>query len=263
LMDEPVEAQKQGSEVMPQFSRSVEFQDVVFRYPGSEAVVLNGVNLRVQAGQTVAIVVGNGSGKTTLCNLLPRFFDPDSGAVLIDGVDVRRFTLASLRSQIGMVTQNVVTFNDTIAANIAYGRPGASTDEVIAAAKRSFANEFIMRLPDGYDTIIGEQGVGLSGGQLQRIVIARAILKNPNILIFDEATSQVDAESEAKIHQAILDVMQGRTSFIIAHRFSTVVNSDLIVVMSNGKIIAQGRHKELMAESSLYQSLYKTQLVQA
>jgi ABC-type multidrug transport system fused ATPase/permease subunit len=180
---------------------------------------------------------------------------------LIDGKDIRDATLFSLRSQIGMVTQEVVTFNDTIAANIAYGKPGATREEIIAAAKRSFAHEFISPLPDGYDTVIGEQGAGLSGGQLQRIVISRAILKNPAILIFDEATSQVDADSEAKIHHAIEEIMHDRTSFIIAHRFSTIITADVIVVMDDGRIIAQGRHEELMQTCPLYRSLYETQLI--
>lgn len=162
-----------------------------------------------------------------------------------------------------MVTQNAVTFNDTVSANIAYGKRGATSEEIIAAAKRAFAHEFIELLPDGYDAMIGEQGTGLSGGQLQRIVIARAILKNPAILIFDEATSQVDADSEAKIHRAIEEIMRGRTSFIIAHRFSTVVAADVIVVMDDGRIVANGRHDELMQTCPLYQSLYQTQLVKA
>jgi len=160
-----------------------------------------------------------------------------------------------------MVTQNVVTFNDTVAANIAYGRPDASRDEIIEAAKRSYADEFISPLPDGYDTMIGEGGTGFSGGQLQRIVIARAILKDPEILIFDEATSQVDADSEAKIHSAIEEVMRERTSFIIAHRFSTVVNADVIVVLDKGSIVAQGSHDELISSCDLYKSLYETQLI--
>jgi ABC-type multidrug transport system fused ATPase/permease subunit len=160
-----------------------------------------------------------------------------------------------------MVTQKAVTFNDTIAANIAYGKPGATREDIIAAAKRSFAHEFIAPLPKGYDTIVGEQGAGLSGGQLQRIVIARAILKNPAILIFDEATSQIDADSEAKIHKAIEEIMHDRTSVIIAHRFSTVISADVIVVMDDGRIIAQGQHDKLMQTCPLYQSLYETQLV--
>jgi ABC-type multidrug transport system fused ATPase/permease subunit len=244
-------------------SREIEFRDVVFGYPGTDRTVLKGINLKVKAGHNVAIVGPNGSGKTTLANLMPRFYDPDSGQVLIDGEDIQNATLFSLRSQIGMVTQSVVTFNDTIAANIAYGRPGAAREEVIDAAKRSFAHEFIAPLPNGYDTIIGEQGTGLSGGQLQRIIIARAILKNPAILIFDEATSQVDADSEAKIHKAIEEIMQDRTSFIIAHRFSTVITADVIVVMDDGQIIAQGQHEELMETCPLYQSLYETQLIKA
>ncbi|MHC4075348.1 MAG: ABC transporter ATP-binding protein [Planctomycetota bacterium] len=241
----------------------IEYENVYFGYPGSERKVLKGVSLKVQAGHNVAIVGANGSGKTTLANLMPRFYEPDSGRILIDGQDIRGATLLSVRNQIGMVTQNVVTFNDTIAANIAYGRPGASREDIIGAAKRAFAHEFIEPLPNGYDTIIGEKGTGLSGGQLQRIVIARAILKDPVILIFDEATSQVDAESEAKIHRAIEEIMKDRTSFIIAHRFSTVVSADIIVVMSEGRIVAQGQHDELMGTCSIYQSLYETQLVKA
>jgi subfamily B ATP-binding cassette protein MsbA len=162
-----------------------------------------------------------------------------------------------------MVTQNVITFNDTIAANIAYGKPNATQEEIMDAARRSFAHEFIEPLPKGYDTIIGEESTGLSGGQMQRIIIARAILKNPAILIFDEATSQVDADSEAKIHRAIEEIMQDRTSIIIAHRFSTVITADVIVVMDDGRIIAQGQHNELIKTCRLYQSLYETQLVQA
>ena len=260
-MDQPLEPQKRGSVELAFLKNTIEFKDIVFSYPGSDRPVLNGINLTVKAGHNIALVGPNGSGKTTLANLLPRFYDPDSGQVLIDGKDIRDVTLFSLRSQIGMVTQDVVTFNDTIAANIAYGKPGATKEEIIAAAKRSFAHEFISPLPNGYDTVIGEQGTGLSGGQLQRIVIARAILKNPTILIFDEATSQVDADSEAKIHQAIEEIMHNRTSFIIAHRFSTIIAADLIVVMDKGRIVAQGRHEELIKSCPLYQSLYETQLM--
>ncbi|OHB62820.1 MAG: hypothetical protein A2168_04175 [Planctomycetes bacterium RBG_13_50_24] len=241
----------------------IEFKDVVFTYPGSETPALKQVNLSVVAGHNVALVGPNGSGKTTLANLIPRFHDPDTGRILIDGKDIREAKLHSLRSQIGMVTQNVITFNDTIAANIAYGKPGATREEIIAAARRSFAHEFVAPLPKGYDTVIGEENTGLSGGQLQRIVIARAILKNPAILIFDEATSQVDADSEAKIHNAIEEIMRDRTCFIIAHRFSTVITADIIVVMNDGQIVAQGHHNELMKTCPLYQSLYETQLVKA
>ncbi|MHC4530063.1 MAG: ABC transporter ATP-binding protein [Planctomycetota bacterium] len=263
IVDEPVEPEKAGAIELHPLRGRIEFKDVRFSYPGSEIEVLKGVNLSVRAGHKVAIVGPNGSGKTTLANLVPRLYDVDDGQILIDGEDIREATLFSLRNQIAMVTQNVITFNDTIAANIGYGRPGASIEEITDAAKRSYAHEFIYPLPDGYDTIIGEQGSGLSGGQLQRIVIARAILKNPSILIFDEATSQVDADSEAKIHRAIKEIMEGRTSFVIAHRFSTVINADMIVVMDEGRILAQGQHEELMDECPLYQGLYETQLVKA
>ena len=261
ILDEPREIQKGNAVELPPLAGRIEFRDVVFTYPGADKPVLKGINLSVQAGHNIAIVGPNGSGKTTLANLIPRFYDVDSGQILIDGKDIRDATLFSLRGQIGMVTQDVVTFNDTIAANIAYGKPGATREEIAEAGKRSFADEFVSLLPDGYDTVIGEQGAGLSGGQLQRIVIARAILKNPAILIFDEATSQVDADSEAKIHKAIEEIMRDRTSFIIAHRFSTVVTADVIVVMDDGQIIAQGQHEELMRRCPLYQSLYETQLI--
>jgi len=261
LLDEPGEQEKPGAVELAPLKREIEFRDVVFTYPGSDRPVLNKINLKVQAGHNIAIVGPNGSGKTTLANLIPRFYEPDSGKVLIDGTDIQDVTLHSLRDQIGMVTQEVVTFNETIAANIAYGKSDATREEIIEAAKRAYAHEFIAPLPDAYDTIIGEHGSGLSGGQLQRVVIARAILKNPTILIFDEATSQVDADSEAKIHNAIEQMMQHRTSFIIAHRFSTVITADLIVVMDNGQIIAQGQHEELNRTCPLYQSLYETQLV--
>ena len=260
MMDEPLEPQHADAAELSTLKTKLEFRDVIFTYPGSEIPALNGINLSVLAGHRVAIVGPNGSGKTTLANLIPRFYDPDSGQILVDGIDIREATLQSLRGQIAMVTQNVVTFNDTIAANIGYGKHGASREEIIQAAKRAFAHEFIEPLPQGYDSIIGEQGSGLSGGQLQRIVIARAILKNPAILIFDEATSQVDADSEAKIHRAIEEIMHDRTSIVIAHRFSTIVAADVIVVMNNGRIVAQGQHEELMRTCRLYQSLYETQL---
>lgn len=260
MMDKSLEPQRADAFELSTLKTKLEFRDIVFTYPGAEVPALNGINLSVLAGHRVAIVGPNGSGKTTLANLIPRFYDSDSGQILIDGKDIREATLQSLRGQIAMVTQNVVTFNDTIAANIGYGKPGAAREEIIQAAKRAFAHEFVEPLPNGYDTVIGEQGSGLSGGQLQRIVIARAILKNPAILIFDEATSQVDADSEAKIHRAIEEIMRDRTSIVIAHRFSTIVAADVIVVMNNGRIIAQGQHEELMRTCRLYQSLYETQL---
>ncbi len=263
VLEQPTESEQPNAVVLPPMSESIEFQDVVFSYPGADRPALDGINLVVTAGQNVAIVGPNGSGKTTLANLLPRFYDPEAGRVLIDGYDIRGVTLQSLRRQIGMVTQQVISFNDTVAANIGYGRQGATRDEIEAAARRAYAHEFICQFPKGYDTVIGEQGVGLSGGQLQRIVIARAILKNPTILIFDEATSQIDADSEAKIHEAIEEIMEGRTTFIIAHRFSTVIAADVIAVINDGRIIAQGQHEELMQTCPVYQALYETQLIKA
>ncbi len=261
VLDQPLEKEKPDAVVLPPAKGNVEFRNVSFTYPKSERPTLRNISLSITAGLNVAIVGPNGAGKTTLINLIPRLFDPDSGEILIDGRNIHDVTLKSLRDQIGMVTQDILTFNDTIATNIAYGRPGATKDDVVAAAKRAFAHEFVSRMPQGYDTIIGEHSVGLSGGQLQRIIIARAILKNPAILIFDEATSQIDAESETKIHEAIEEIMRGRTTFIIAHRFSTVVTADVIVVMNDGRIIAQGRHDELIRTCPVYQALYETQLV--
>jgi subfamily B ATP-binding cassette protein MsbA len=263
VMDVPVELEKLGAVELLPLKNRIEFKDVVFSYPGSDRPVLNRVNLTVKAGHNVALVGPNGSGKTTLANLIPRFYDPDGGQVLIDGRDIREVTLYSLRSRIGMVTQDVVTFNNTIAANIAYGRSGATKEQIIDVAKRAYAHEFIISMSAGYDTVIGEHSSGLSGGQLQRIAIARAILKNPSILIFDEATSQVDADSEAKIHRAIEEIMADRTCIIIAHRFSTVISADIIVVMDKGRIIAQGKHEELMKSCLLYRSLYETQLLKS
>jgi subfamily B ATP-binding cassette protein MsbA len=263
MIEHPIEEEKPNAPALPPMRQSIEFQGITFSYPGADRPALDNVSLAVTAGHNVAIVGPNGSGKTTLASLIPRFYDPGAGRILVDGHDIRDVSLQSLRSQIGMVTQQVISFNDTIAANIGYGRQDATQEEIVAAAQRAYAHEFISRLPKGYDTIIGEQGVGLSGGQLQRIVIARAILKNPTILIFDEATSQIDADSEAKIHEAIEEIMHGRTTFIIAHRFSTVIAADVIVVMNEGRIIAQGQHEDLMRTCPIYQALYETQLIKA
>jgi subfamily B ATP-binding cassette protein MsbA len=261
VIDEPLEKEiPQAFELSP-LRDTIEFRNVTFTYPQASASSLKDVSLKIPAGQTVAVVGSNGSGKTTLVNLLPRFYDPDSGGILIDGQRIDHATLRSLRDQIGMVTQSVMTFNDTVANNIAYGKPDATREEIVIAAKRAFAHEFIETLPAGYDSMIGELSSGFSGGQFQRIVIARAILKNPRILIFDEAMSQIDAESEAKINKALGDIMKGRTCFLIAHRFSTVISADRIVVMDGGRIVADGKHAELIKTCQVYKNLYETQLI--
>jgi ABC-type multidrug transport system fused ATPase/permease subunit len=260
VIDEKSEFEKSDAKECSPLSNCIEFRNVKFTYPAAATPVLTNFRLKVNAGDTVAIVGPNGSGKTTLVNLIPRLYDPEEGSVLIDGIDIRDVTLKSLRAQIGMVTQDVVTFNDTVAANISYGKPGASREEITEASKLSFAHEFIVTLPEGYDTFIGEEGAGFSGGQLQRIVIARAILKDPSILIFDEAMSQVDADSEVKIHKAMEELVKDRTCFVIAHRFSTVISADKIVVLNKGQIEAEGSHSELVKSCRIYQNLYETQL---
>ncbi len=261
VIDQPREPEEPDAVALEPLRNNITFREITFTYPDAQSPALQHLNLSVQAGQTVAVVGPNGSGKSTLVNLIPRFYDPDSGQIFIDGQDIHKATLASLRDQISMVTQNIVTFHDTIANNIAYGKPGASLDEIVEAARRAFAHEFIEPLPEGYQTSIGEHSSGFSGGQLQRIVIARAILKNPAILIFDEAMSQIDADSEAKIHAALEKLMKGRTCFLIAHRFSTVISADRIVVMDGGRIIDEGRHDELIGRCQTYKKLYETQLI--
>jgi len=249
---------------LPAFKDSICFQNVDFSYDDEEGShrVLRNINLEVKAGEIVAIVGPSGAGKSTIVRLLPRFFDVTAGAILIDGHDVRDVTVRSLRSQIGMVTQETVLFNDTVRNNIAYGRPNIHQDQVETAAKAALAHEFIMRMPAGYDTVIGERGMRLSGGEQQRISIARAILKNSPILILDEATSALDAESEVLVQSALQNLMQNRTAFVIAHRLSTVRSADRIIVIENGAITDIGSHHELLQRFGTYQRLYNLQFVE-
>jgi subfamily B ATP-binding cassette protein MsbA len=255
VLDQP------GAVAMPRFSRDIEFRDVWFSYDGSDAVTLNGVSFTVRAGQTLAIVGRSGAGKTTLVNLVPRFYDPTRGAILVDGADTRSVTLSSLRSQIGIVTQETVLFDDTVAANIAYGRPAATRAEIESAARAAHAHEFIAAMDDGYDTMIGERGQRLSGGQRQRLAIARAIVRDAPILVLDEATSALDAESEALVQDALANLMRNRTSFVIAHRLSTVRRADVIHVLDAGRIVESGSHEELIARGGAYAKLYELQLL--
>ena len=245
---------------LPTHHRDVVFENISFRYPDQDADALSQINLHAAHGQSVAIVGSNGSGKTTLLSMLPRLLDPDIGRVLIDGKDIREHSLASLRQQLAIVTQQSFLFKDTIRANITYGRRHASEAEMLAASQAAYADEFIRDMPGGYDRVLGEAGSGLSGGQRQRICIARAILRNPTILILDEATSQVDAESEAKIAAALEKIREGRSTFIIAHRLSTVIHSDQIVVMDAGRIIDTGKHDDLLERCDIYRTLTRTQL---
>jgi ABC-type multidrug transport system fused ATPase/permease subunit len=245
---------------LPEISRGISFENVTFTYPGATTPSISEVSLTVPRGQSVAVVGRNGSGKTTLLALLPRFYVPDAGQIKIDGLDLSTVTLKSLRNQIGIVTQEPIVFPGTIAQNIAYGQPLATQDQIIAAAKQAFAHDFILEKPNGYDTILEGVGSQLSGGQRQRLCIARAILRQTPILILDEATSQVDAESEHLIQQAIEKLMHERTTFVIAHRFSTILSADTIVVLDKGKIVGQGKHEELLKTCETYQNLYERQL---
>ncbi|HEX4380165.1 MAG TPA: ABC transporter ATP-binding protein, partial [Candidatus Acidoferrum sp.] len=256
--------EKPDAKPIPPFSRGVRFENVCFSYEndGDEArEILTNINFEVKAGEILAIVGSSGAGKSTLVHLIPRFFDVTSGSILIDGRDVRDTTLASLRAQIGVVTQETVLFNDTLRNNIAYGQPSVSQKQVEAAARAALAHDFIMELPAGYDTMIGERGVRLSGGERQRIAIARAILKNAPILILDEATSALDSESESLVQSALQNLMTGRTVLVIAHRLSTVRRADRIVVIENGTIADIGAHEDLMKKLGTYRRLYDLQFV--
>jgi len=263
VLDAPIEQEMmEGAVVLPTLSKSIEFRNVTFTYPEGASPALRGADLSVTAGEVVAIVGPNGSGKTTLMNLLLRFYDPQEGQVLIDGNDIRNVSLRSLRDQISLVTQDALIFPVSMFDNIAYGAPDATEEAVHSAARRAYADEFIRALPDGYDTVSGERGCTLSGGQRQRLSIARAVLRDAPIFIFDEATSQIDAESEQKIQTALKEFASGRTTFVIAHRLSTIKFADRIVVLDEGRVVDAGRHEELLARCPLYQMLCRTQLVE-
>jgi subfamily B ATP-binding cassette protein MsbA len=242
---------------IPGIKGDVEFRDVSFAYNGREPV-LNHINLGVKAGESVALVGPSGAGKTTLVSLLIRFYEVTSGEITIDGYPISKLSLQSLREQVGLVPQETIIFGGTVRENIAYGRFDATEEEITQAAKSANAHEFIVQLPNGYDTPIGEHGLQISGGQRQRLAIARAILKDPRILILDEATSSLDTESEALIQEALANLMKGRTTFVIAHRLSTFVSADRILVLDNGKVVESGTHNELLAKSHLYRSLYQS-----
>jgi len=258
--------EKPRAKVLPKFTGSVRFERVGFAYANEGEQcheVLHDINLEVGQGEVLAVVGSSGAGKSSLVHLIPRFFDVTGGRVLIDGNDVRDVTLASLRAQVGIVTQETVLFNDTMRNNIAYGQPQVPQKEVEAAARAALAHDFIVALPAGYDTVIGERGVRLSGGERQRLAIARALLKNAPVLILDEATSALDSESEALVQSALHNLMSGRTVFVIAHRLSTVRRADRIVVIENGRIADIGRHEELMTKLGTYRRLYELQFAQA
>ena len=239
-----------------QVKGEIEFRDVSFRYEDNTEKVLNHIDLKVNAGDYMALVGPSGVGKTTLCSLIPRFYEVTSGAILIDGMDIRDIKLADLRNNIGIVQQDVYLFAGTIMDNIRYGRPDATDEEVVRAAKNANAHDFIMAFPDGYDTDIGQRGVKLSGGQKQRLSIARVFLKNPPILIFDEATSALDNESEQVVQRSLEGLAKDRTTFVIAHRLTTIQNAQKILVLTEDGIAEEGTHEELLKKKGIYESLY-------
>jgi len=261
VLDQPSEIESPpDAVVLPSISGRVEFQNVNFRYKGEAGNVLQDINLAVEPNQIVALIGPTGSGKTSLIGLIPRFYDISEGAILVDGTDIRQVELPSLRRQIGIVLQTSLLFSDSIRDNIAFGRPDASIDEVVAAAKAAQAHEFILELTEGYDTVVGERGITLSGGQRQRVAIARALLLDPRILILDDSTSSVDTQTERLIQQALDRLMDGRTTFVIAQRLSTVRRADQILVLDQGQIAERGSHAELLAQDGLYREIYELQL---
>ncbi len=256
---EAEEELNRGRADLPRISKVLEFKGVSFRYGGAQQWALEDIDLKIHGGEVVALVGHSGSGKTTLANLLSRLYEPTSGKILIDGFDIREGTIRSLRRQIGFVSQETVLFDGTVRSNIAYSREDATDEEIHAVARAAYALEFIERLPQGFETLIGENGVRLSGGQRQRIAIARAILRDPPILILDEATSSLDSEAEQMVQQAITNLLKDRTTVVIAHRLSTILNADRIAVLDRGRILAIAPHEQLLQFSELYRRLYEAQ----
>ncbi len=262
VLDAPAEtAQDTGTKELTGVRDAIEFRDVSFRYEGVQEPALRGVTLRVRAGEVLALVGSSGAGKTTLVNLIPRFFDPASGAILVDGVDLRDIRRSALRHNIAIVSQETLLFDTTVGENIAYGREGCSSEQIVEAARAAYAHDFVTKLPQGYDTLIGENGVKLSGGERQRIAISRAILRDAPILILDEATSSLDTESERIVQLALSNLMEQRTTFVIAHRLSTVQHADRIAVLERGSVVEVGSHDDLLARESVYKKLYALQFV--
>ncbi|MBI2877279.1 MAG: lipid A export permease/ATP-binding protein MsbA [Candidatus Tectomicrobia bacterium] len=260
VLDLPPEIQEKAEAIaLPEVSREIRFENLSFAYAAAGPTVLKEITLRIRKGEVVAIVGSSGVGKSTLVDLLPRFFNPTEGRITIDGVDIRDVTLSSLRTQIGMVSQDIFLFNDTLRNNILFGRPEATEEEMIAAAQAAYAHHFIQEMPQGYETVIGERGVRLSGGERQRIAIARALLKNPPILILDEATSSLDAESEYMVQKALDNLVKNRTTLVIAHRLSTIRQADMIVIMEGGRIVETGTHAQLLHGNGVYRKLYERQ----